>query len=95
MQGIKALRAGQLHSHLTREGSKTLQDLYDNFKKIRKKEVLHFRKLEQQRNAPKESEASIPARYNRGRPSTNNYDSTTKHVNNINSGGYEPLENRK
>jgi hypothetical protein len=55
--------------------------------------VLHFRKVEQQRKAPKESEASKPARYNKGRPSTNNYDSISKHVNSIDSDGYGPPEN--
>jgi hypothetical protein len=30
-QAIKALRAGQLHSHLVRERPKTLEELYDNF----------------------------------------------------------------
>jgi hypothetical protein len=84
---------GQLHNHLTREGPKTLQELYENFEKNSKSEVLHFRKVEQQRKAPKESEASKPARYNKGRPSTNNYDSISKHVNSIDSDGYGPPEN--
>jgi hypothetical protein len=34
--------------------------LYENIEKFSKSEVLHFRKLEQQHKAPKESEASRP-----------------------------------
>jgi hypothetical protein len=30
-QGIKALRTGQLHSHLVREPPRTLKELYDTF----------------------------------------------------------------
>jgi hypothetical protein len=56
-------------------------------KKINKLEVLHFPKLEQQRKALKESNASRPARYSRGKPSTNNYDVTMKHMKTIDSDG--------
>jgi hypothetical protein len=61
-QAIKALRDAQLHSHLTKEHPRTLQELYENVEKINKSEVLHFRKLEQQRKALKESETSRPTR---------------------------------
>jgi hypothetical protein len=47
MQAIKALHVGQLHNHLTRERSRTFEELYDNFQKFSKLEVLHFQKLEQ------------------------------------------------
>jgi hypothetical protein len=52
-QAIKALHVGSLHNHLVRERPKTVQELYENFEKFSKSEVLHFRKLEQQRKAPK------------------------------------------
>jgi hypothetical protein len=84
---------GQLHNHLTREHPKTLQELYENFEKFSNLEVLHFWKLEQQRKTLKESEASKPTRYNKGRPSTKNYDSTLKQVNSIDSDGCRPSEN--
>jgi hypothetical protein len=42
MQAIKVLRACQLHSHLVRERLKTLEELYDNFQKFSRSEVLHF-----------------------------------------------------
>jgi hypothetical protein len=46
-QAIKALHVGQLHNHLTRERPRMFEELYDNFQKFSKLEVLHFRKLEQ------------------------------------------------
>jgi hypothetical protein len=61
-QAIKALHADHLHSHLVREHPKTLEELYDNFQKFSRSEVLHFRKLEQQRKVPKESENPRPAK---------------------------------
>jgi hypothetical protein len=48
-KAIKALCAGQLHSYLVWEHPRTLEELYDNFHKFSKLEVLHFRKLELQR----------------------------------------------
>jgi hypothetical protein len=48
-QAIKALCASQLHNHLVRERPRTLEELYDNFQKFSRSEVLHFRKLGQQR----------------------------------------------
>jgi hypothetical protein len=57
-QAIKALRVGPLHSHLVRERPKIVVDLYENFAKFSKLEILHFCKLEQQRKAPKHDEAS-------------------------------------
>jgi UDP-2,3-diacylglucosamine pyrophosphatase LpxH len=66
IEAIKALCVGYLHNHLTRECPRTLQELYDNFQKFSKSEVLHFQKLEQQRKVMKENEASRPTRYNKG-----------------------------
>jgi hypothetical protein len=73
IQAIKAFCVGQLHNHLAREHLKTVQELYENFEKFNKLEVLHFRNLEQKSKAPKEIEASRPARYNQGRENRNNY----------------------
>jgi hypothetical protein len=63
-QAIKDLCTEPLHSHLVREQPKTVTELYLNFTKFSKSEVLHFRKLEQQRKAPNYDEASRPTRYN-------------------------------
>jgi UDP-2,3-diacylglucosamine pyrophosphatase LpxH len=63
-QDIKALCAGSLHSRLVRERPKTIPELYEQFAKFSKSKVSHFRKLEQQRKAPKNDEASRPTRYN-------------------------------
>jgi hypothetical protein len=46
-QVIKALYAGQLYSYLAWEHPRTLEELYDNFRKLSKSEVLHFHKFEQ------------------------------------------------
>jgi hypothetical protein len=48
-QAIKVLHVVQLHSHLMRECPRTLKELFDNFRKFSRLEVLHFRKLGQQR----------------------------------------------
>jgi hypothetical protein len=45
MQSIKALCIGQLHSHLVMERLRTLEELYEEFQKFSRAEVLHFRKL--------------------------------------------------
>jgi Ser/Thr protein kinase RdoA (MazF antagonist) len=66
-QAIKALCIRLLHSHLVREQLKTFVKLYEKFAKFSKSEVLHFRKLEQQRKALKHDESSTPARYNDNR----------------------------
>jgi hypothetical protein len=75
---------------LVREQLKTVTELYKNFAKFSKSEILHFRKLEQQRKAPKHYEASRPVRYNDSKH--HNY---LKHVNNINSDGYKTLKTGK
>jgi hypothetical protein len=82
MQAIKALRAGSF----TTISQKIIQGQFKSCMKIlknSKSELLHFRKLEQQRKSTTENEASRLTRYNRGRVSTNNCDSTPKHVNDI------------
>jgi hypothetical protein len=86
-QAIKALCTGLLHSHLVREWPKTVVELYEKFAKLSKPEVLHFRKLEQQRKAPKDDEASMPTRYN------DNHHSYPKQVHSIDSDGSRPPEN--
>jgi hypothetical protein len=63
-QAIKALCGRPLKSHLVREQLNTVVELYENFIKFSKLDALHFRKLEQQRKAPKHDEASRPIHYN-------------------------------
>jgi hypothetical protein len=48
-QAIKALCAGQLHSHLVRERPMTLEALQEEFWKLTRSEVSYYRKLDQQR----------------------------------------------
>jgi hypothetical protein len=64
VQAINALRTCPLHSHLVREQPKIVTELYEEFTKLSKSEVLHFCKLEQQRKVPKHDEAPKPDRYN-------------------------------
>jgi hypothetical protein len=45
-QAIQALHVRPLHSHLVKEQPKTVAELYEEFIKFSKSEVLHFRKLE-------------------------------------------------
>jgi hypothetical protein len=70
----------------------TLEELYNNFLKFVKLEVLHLCKLEQQRDVPKENEASRPTKYNRGRESTMRFDNTTKQLHSIDSDGCGTLK---
>jgi hypothetical protein len=46
-QIIKALQVGPLHSHLVRERPKIVSELYDQFAKFSKSDVLHFRMFDQ------------------------------------------------
>jgi hypothetical protein len=46
-EAIKALHIGLLHSYLVQEHPRTLEELYDNFRKFNRLEVLHFRKQDQ------------------------------------------------
>jgi hypothetical protein len=46
-EAIKALHIGPLHSYLVQEHPRTLEELYDNFRKFNRPEVLHFRKQDQ------------------------------------------------
>jgi hypothetical protein len=86
-QAIKGLCTGSLHSHLVREQSKTVVELYEEFTKFSKLEVLHFHKLEQQRKASKHNEASRPTCYN------DNQRSYPKQVHIIDSDACGPSEN--
>jgi hypothetical protein len=78
-----------MHSQLIREQLKTVVELYEEFVKFSKPDVLHFHKLEQQRKVPKHDEASRPTCYN------DNQCSYPKQVNNIDSDRCGPLENWK
>jgi hypothetical protein len=87
------MRAGQLHSHVVRERPRTLEELYDDFQKFSRSEVLHFRKLGQQRKTIHENEGSRPTKYSKSRESTSNFDTPHKQVHSIDSNGCGPPEN--
>jgi hypothetical protein len=91
-QPIKALHAAKLHSCPVRECPRTLKELYDNFHKFSRSELLHFRKLDQQKKVPRENEASRPAKYNKSRESTISFDNVTKQIHSIDLDGCGPPE---
>jgi hypothetical protein len=66
-QAIKELCTSHLHNHLVREHPRTLEELYDEFHKFSRAEVLHFRKLGQQRKSISENESSRPFKYSKGK----------------------------
>jgi hypothetical protein len=84
-QAIKALRAGQLHSHLVREHPRTLEELYDNFRKFSRSEVLQFHKPGQQRKIINENKSSRPTKCTKNRENTSNFDTTYKQIHSIDS----------
>jgi hypothetical protein len=93
MQAIKAFRAGQLHSHLVRERPRTPEELYDEFWKFSRAEVLHFRKLGQQRKSTSKNESSRSFKYSKSKEGKSCFDTSHRQVHNIDSDGCGPLEN--
>jgi hypothetical protein len=75
-----------MHSYLVREQPKIVPELYEQFTKINKSEIQHFRNLEQQRKVSKPDKAPRP-RYNE------NQRSYPKPVHNIDSDGCGPPKN--
>jgi hypothetical protein len=92
-QAIKALRADQLHSHLIRERPKLLEELYEEFQKFSRAEVLHFHKLGQQRKAAGENKSSRPFKYIKTKEVASSFDVTHKQVHSIHSIACGPPEN--
>jgi hypothetical protein len=76
-----------------REHSRTLEELYDNFREISGSEVIHFRKLGQQRKSINENESSRPAKYNKSKEGTSSFHTSHKQVHSIDSDGCGPSEN--
>jgi hypothetical protein len=87
------LHAGQLYSHLVREHLRTLEELYEEFWKVSRVEVLHFHKLGQQRKIANENESPRPFKYNKNKEGTSNFDASHRQVHIIDSDGCGPLEN--
>jgi thiamine kinase-like enzyme len=86
-KAFKALHTRPLHSHLVRERPKTVVELYEEFTKLSKSEVLHFCKFEQQTETTKHDEAPRPPHY------SDNQRSYPKQVNSIDFDGCGPPEN--
>jgi hypothetical protein len=94
-QDNKALHAAQLHNHLVRECPRTLEELYEEFRKFSRAEVLHFHKLGQQRKAANENKSSRPFKYSTSKEGTSSFDASHKQVHNIDSDGCGPPEREK
>jgi hypothetical protein len=92
-QTIKALCAGQLDSHLVREHPKTLEGLYEEFRKFRRSEVSHYHKLDQQRKVINENESSRSFKYSKGKEGATSFDVARKQVHSIDSDGCGPQKN--
>jgi hypothetical protein len=92
-QAIKALHAGQLHNHLVRERPRSLDELYDEFRKFSIAEVLHFCKLGQQRKSTSEDKSSRLFKYSKGKEGTTCLDMPHRQVHNIDMDGYGPPQN--
>jgi hypothetical protein len=93
MQAIKALCAGQLHSYLVRERLRTLEELYEEFQKFSRAEVLYFRKLGQQRKSASENKSSRPFKYNKSKEGHSSFDTSHRQVHSIDSDRCGPPEN--
>jgi hypothetical protein len=77
-QAIKALHAGQLHSHLVRERPKTLEGLHEEFWKFSISKVSHYRKLDQQRKVTNENKGSKPFKCSKGKEGATSFDAARK-----------------
>jgi hypothetical protein len=92
-QAIKELCTSHLHNHLVREHPRTLEELYDEFHKFSRAEVLHFRKLGQQRKSISENESSRPFKYSKGKEGTTSFDTPHRQVHSINTDECGPPKN--
>jgi hypothetical protein len=92
-QAIKAWHADQLHSHLVREYPRTLEELYEEFRKFSRAEVLLFHKLGQQRKSANENENSRLFKYSKSKEGTSSFDTSHRQVHSIDSDGCGPPEN--
>jgi hypothetical protein len=95
MEAIKALRVVQLHSYLVRECPRTLEELYDDFRKFNRSEVLYFYKLDQQRKNLKKNESTRPTKYTKSRGSLVSFNNVHKQIHNIDSDRCRPPKNWK
>jgi hypothetical protein len=92
-QAIKALCVGQLHNRLVEEHPKTLEELYEEFRKFSNAKLLPFRKLGQQRKIANENESSRPFKYSKGKEGAPTFDATNEQVHSIDLEGRGPPKN--
>jgi hypothetical protein len=70
-----------------------LEELYEEFQKFSRAEVLHFRKLGQKRKSTSENESTRPFKYNKSKEGHPSFDASHRQVHSIDSDGCRPLEN--
>jgi hypothetical protein len=75
------------------ERPKSLEELYEEFRKFSRSEVSHYRKLDQQRKTTSKNESSSPFKYNKSKEGVTSFEPTRKHVHSIDSDGFRPQEN--
>jgi hypothetical protein len=92
-QAIKAMHDGQILRNLVRECPRILEELYDEFRKFSRVEVLHFHKLGQQRKSTSENERSRPLKSNKGKEGTTSFDTPDRQVHSINTDRCRPPKN--
>jgi hypothetical protein len=70
-----------------------MEELYEEFQKFSRAEVLHFRKLGQQRKVANDNKSSRPFKYSKDKEGAPTFDATHKQVHRIKSDGCVPPEN--
>jgi hypothetical protein len=70
-----------------------LEELYEEFWKFSRVEVLHFCKLGQQRKSTSENESSRPFNYSKSKEGASSFDTSHRQVHSIDSDGCRPLKN--
>jgi hypothetical protein len=70
-----------------------LEELYEEFWKFSRAEVLHFRKLGQQRKFASENECSRPYKYNKRKEGHSSFDTSHRQVHSIDLDGCGPPKN--
>jgi hypothetical protein len=76
-----------------RERPRILEELYEEFHKFSRAEVLHFCKLGQQRKSTNKSESSRSFKFSKGKEGTSSFDTLHSQVHSVDSDGCGPLEN--
>jgi hypothetical protein len=92
-QAIMPATKAMCTNHLVRERLRTLEELYEEFQKFSRAEVLHFRKLGQQRKFASDNESSRPFKYSKSKEVHSSFDTSHRQVHYNDSDGCGPPKN--